>query len=190
MSPGEIIAKSRSEKGFSQEELAHQSGVSVRTVQRIEKGIVRPHGHTLKALSKALGLELSQLRLKDEVSNNPMRKLRILNSLGLLAIILPVVHLIIQLAYWNKHKRIEAFDSSARKFISFQVLWVLAVLISIGLIHLGSIFLTGQKVVGHYPLRMSAYLILLIVNVMITLTNSIKIGQKDTTMLNKIPAIF
>ena len=190
MSLGEIIAKMRNERGFSQEELAHQSGVSIRTVQRIEKGVVRPHGHTLKALSEALELNLSQLTHKDEVSNNPLGKLRILNSLGLFVIILPVVHLILQLAYWSRHKRIDAFDSPARKLISFQIFWVLTVLIAIGLIHMVSFFLTGQKVIGHYPLRMTAYLILLIVNVIITLTNSIKIGQKDISLLDKVPAIF
>mgnify|MGYP003598873837 CR=1 FL=1 len=40
---------------LTQEELAEKSGISVRTIQRIESG-TKPKGYTLKALAAALGI--------------------------------------------------------------------------------------------------------------------------------------
>ena len=44
----------RKRKGLTQEELAENSGLSLRTVQRIENGKVLPRGDSLKSLAIAL----------------------------------------------------------------------------------------------------------------------------------------
>ena len=44
----------RTRKGLSQEQLAENSGLSFRTIQRIENGETEPQGETLKRLMKAL----------------------------------------------------------------------------------------------------------------------------------------
>ena len=46
----------RSRKGFSQEQLSEESKLSLRTVQRIEKGESIPRGDTLIKLTQALGV--------------------------------------------------------------------------------------------------------------------------------------
>ncbi|WP_146035300.1 helix-turn-helix domain-containing protein, partial [Formosa algae] len=46
----------RNRKGFSQEQLAEESKISLRTVQRIEKGESIPRGDTLIKLTQALGV--------------------------------------------------------------------------------------------------------------------------------------
>lgn len=58
----ERIATLRKSKGLSQEVLAEQSGVSLRTIQRMEQGDTVPRGHTLQALATALGVPLDALR--------------------------------------------------------------------------------------------------------------------------------
>jgi transcriptional regulator with XRE-family HTH domain len=45
----------RNRKGFSQEQLAEESRLSLRTIQRIEKGESTPRGDTLSKLTRALG---------------------------------------------------------------------------------------------------------------------------------------
>ncbi|WP_374364877.1 helix-turn-helix domain-containing protein [Cloacibacterium sp.] len=57
----------REQQNLTQEELAEKSGISVRTIQRIESG-TEPKGHTLKALSKSL--EISQNELLNFESEN------------------------------------------------------------------------------------------------------------------------
>jgi transcriptional regulator with XRE-family HTH domain len=55
------IVTIRKSKGFSQEVLAEQSGVSLRTIQRVEQGDTVPRGHTLLALAAALQVPLEEL---------------------------------------------------------------------------------------------------------------------------------
>ena len=51
----EKIVIDRKSKGLSQEELAERAKVSLRTIQRIEKGESEPRGFTLQAIAGALG---------------------------------------------------------------------------------------------------------------------------------------
>ena len=46
------ITATRKSKGFSQELLAERSGVSLRTIQRVEQGETVPRGHTVQALAR------------------------------------------------------------------------------------------------------------------------------------------
>ena len=61
MFSAERILTIRKSKGFSQELLAEQSGVSLRTIQRVEQGETVPRGHTMQALATALGVPLDAL---------------------------------------------------------------------------------------------------------------------------------
>ena len=56
-----IVRKLRIERGFSQEQLASMAGVSVRTLQRIERG-ANASPETLKCLAAVLETDFSQLR--------------------------------------------------------------------------------------------------------------------------------
>jgi len=51
----------RKEKGFSQKELGNISGLSLRTIQRIENGETNPTGETLKRLSNSLDISPDEL---------------------------------------------------------------------------------------------------------------------------------
>jgi transcriptional regulator with XRE-family HTH domain len=56
----------RKSKGYSQELLAEQSGVSLRTIQRVEQGETVPRGHTVQALATALKVPLEALLMMPE----------------------------------------------------------------------------------------------------------------------------
>jgi transcriptional regulator with XRE-family HTH domain len=65
------LKKIREEKNLTQEELAEKSGLSVRTIQRIEAG-TEPKGYTLRTL--ALSLEISEKDLLiAEISNEEIK---------------------------------------------------------------------------------------------------------------------
>lgn len=55
-----IIRKLRQERGWSQEQLSELSGLSVRTIQRIERGH-HPSMETLKALAAAFDTDVARL---------------------------------------------------------------------------------------------------------------------------------
>jgi transcriptional regulator with XRE-family HTH domain len=62
----ERILTIRKSRGYSQEMLAEHSGVSLRTIQRVEQGDTVPRGHTLQALAAALGVSLDAFRAAPE----------------------------------------------------------------------------------------------------------------------------
>lgn len=52
----QTISTARKNKGFTQEELAELSHITVRTIQRIEAGETIPRNYTLKAIATALDM--------------------------------------------------------------------------------------------------------------------------------------
>jgi len=63
-----IVRKLRLEKGWSQEQLAEISGLSVRTIQRIERG-QNPSLESLKSLAAVFETEVSELKMEAVMSN-------------------------------------------------------------------------------------------------------------------------
>ena len=57
----EKLRKYRKVKGLSQEGLSEVSGISVRTIQRLEMGLSNGSPYTLKSLAKALDIENADL---------------------------------------------------------------------------------------------------------------------------------
>jgi len=55
------VKELRNKKGLSQDSLAEESGLSLRTIQRIEYGETNPTGESLKRLSSALNVDLEEL---------------------------------------------------------------------------------------------------------------------------------
>lgn len=65
------LKKIREEKNLTQEELAEKSGLSVRTIQRIEAG-TEPKGYTLKTLASTLDISEKDLLIAD-ISNEEVK---------------------------------------------------------------------------------------------------------------------
>ena len=64
------IQELRKQKGMTQEDLAEKTGLSVRTIQRIESGEVDPRSYTLSQIAEALGVDLAELT-KEHEENQP-----------------------------------------------------------------------------------------------------------------------
>lgn len=64
-----LIQKLRLQRGWSQEQLAHLSGLSVRTIQRIENGQT-PSVESLKSLASVFEMDFSELRENDMTSTD------------------------------------------------------------------------------------------------------------------------
>jgi transcriptional regulator with XRE-family HTH domain len=58
---GEQIKEIRISKGFTQSELSEKSGISVRTIQRIENNEVIPSIYSLKAIEKSLDVKFNEI---------------------------------------------------------------------------------------------------------------------------------
>lgn len=76
----DLVHQLRREKGWSQEHLAHASGLSRATVQRIEKGQVRPDADTLLSLAAALGVDPARIRQASGLAAVVVRVMTIVNA--------------------------------------------------------------------------------------------------------------
>ena len=95
----ENLIYQRKLKGFSQEDLAHESSVGIRTIQRIEKGEVNPHLQTVKLLAEALEINLSDLIIiQDPNEETVQRKWMLLfHGTPFLGLVIPFANVLIPL---------------------------------------------------------------------------------------------
>ncbi|GGF03273.1 helix-turn-helix domain-containing protein [Hymenobacter cavernae] len=134
MFSAERIAAIRKSKGFSQELLAEQSGVSLRTIQRVEQGDTVPRGYTLQALATALEVSLDDFRAEPappEAVSDPAPALRsdsnflqLLNLSALSFLFLPLLNIVVPWWLWRTRRHdTEHAAEVGRRVLGFQILW-------------------------------------------------------------------
>lgn len=118
------VKELRIKQGLSQEELADKTGLSLRTIQRIENGESVPRGDTLKRLSIALQVTPDDLIDWQVQEDKNVVKILSLSQLGFLAF--PLLGIIIPLAIWIlKKDKIKYVDSVGKSILNFQITWTI-----------------------------------------------------------------
>ncbi|MGY3213311.1 helix-turn-helix domain-containing protein [Mucilaginibacter sp. HD30] len=166
----------RQKLNLTQEELFERSGISVRTIQRIEAG-TSPKGYTLKALAKALGIPESDLLEKEEViSADNATWLKWINISALPLMIFPPLNIVAPLLLMFAKKQ---FTPVAKKILTIQILWSLiaGVLILIVMV-LNDVF----AIRGNY--MMLVPFVWLLVNAYIILRNAAEIVKSKTLRID------
>lgn len=118
------IKELRKRNGFSQEQLAEESMLSLRTVQRIESGESVPRGDTLTKLTAALKVSPDDVLEWAPIEDRGY--LTVLNFGGLGFLIHPFLGIVIPLVMWIlKKDKVKFVDDTGRKLISFQLTWTI-----------------------------------------------------------------
>lgn len=111
-------------KGYTQEELSDRTQVTVRTIQRIEKGDVQPHLQTVKLLASALEVEVADLLpLEDPKEENIQKKwLILIHGTPLIGMVLPFFNILLPIFLWiHKRQDNKIYDRHGRAVINFQI---------------------------------------------------------------------
>lgn len=117
---GRKLKNYRVKAGYSQEELAGQAGVSLRTVQRFENGETTPRGDTVKRLFQIFGKSPEEVLDWSKEEHNGFLYTLILS--GLLFLFSPILGLVIPLVLWlNRKNKIVGVDYLGKKIINFQL---------------------------------------------------------------------
>lgn len=177
---------------FSQESLAATSGISIRTIQRMEAGGSVGSAYTLEKLATALGIHVSEL-IREQIpvvdaqtiDNN---RLNIINLSALSVILLPFFNIALPLVILLKSKGNTALSKPGRRIISFQILWTLGTLVLIILIPLFLLLFRPLRG-GSIPMSIPVYYACVAVNVYYTLKCSIAINKQEP-FFNRIPNIL
>ncbi|MFC3158018.1 Uncharacterized conserved protein, Tic20 family [Chryseobacterium arachidis] len=121
------LAEYRRNKGLSQQQLADVSGVSARTIQRIESGKAEAHPATLKMIADALEIETEELtisrQLPESAEIKDVDKLTpIFHLLALIGLFFPVFNIILPLVFWFlKKDESRTYDLEGKSVINFQI---------------------------------------------------------------------
>ncbi len=162
------LTEYREKLNYTQSELSEKSGISVRTIQRIESG-ANLKGHTLKAIALALNINPSELNgtAKEKIQYNyPLIKLINLSSLSFL---IPFANILIPLliVHLKKEKNI-----ITKQIISIQILWTI---ISVALFFtteiLQNVFLLNEQ------LSLVILVICMLINLFIIIRNTMEIDK-------------
>ena len=120
------IKELRNSRGFSQEELSEKSGLSLRTIQRIENGETEPRGNSLKRLAATFNVSPNELLDWQIVEDNNIVNLLNLTQLSFLAF--PVLGVVVPLVIWiSKKDKIKNVDKIGKSILNFQITWTIAV---------------------------------------------------------------
>lgn len=162
----------RQKLNLTQEELFERSGISVRTIQRIEAG-TNPKGYTLKALAKALGVNESALMEQEEaVPTEDTRWLKLINLSALPFMFVPPLNIAAPLLIMFAKKQ---FTPVTRRLVTVQIIWTLiAVLLVLTVMILNDWFAIRSKYMVLIPV------VWWFINVFIILRNAVEIDKNKT----------
>lgn len=178
------VKELRSKKGMSQEFLAEESGLSLRTIQRIEKGESNPTGESLKRLSNALNVSPDDLI--DWSIKEDKKYLIYLNLSALTFLVFPLLGILIPFILWSsKNEKIKDINKLGKDLINFEITWTLV------LFFIPILMLVVSKFLASVLISISVMLIVIgalyFMNFIFILINTIRISNnKDAMYLPKI----
>lgn len=169
------IKELRNRKGMSQEVLTEDSGLSLRTIQRIENGETEPTGETLKRLSQALGVSPDELI--DWTIKEDRGYLKALNLSALTFLIFPILGILIPSIMWfSKKDKLKGINKIAKDLINFEITWTILLFSIPVLFSLGILGATGElswRII--ITLSLSFFLIMYVINIIFVVSNTFKI---------------
>ncbi|MDR0227779.1 MAG: helix-turn-helix domain-containing protein [Flavobacteriaceae bacterium] len=173
MEIGTRLRELRIQKGFSQEELANRSGVTLRTIQRIEKGDNEPRGNTLQMLSTVLEVNIEDLIALKKTEDHTVIKTMYLSIL--VGVVIPLGNIIVPTLIWYMNKeKVKEVKSIGKHIIWSQVvLGLCSSLLTIFWIFVG--LQQGEK----HDVFIYTSLLIGIVNYIVALYAYTQIDKKD-----------
>lgn len=190
---GDRVKKYRRLHNLSQEELAELSRLSVRTIQRLEKGESIGSPYTLRTLATALQINPDELIAPPAASDpnlhpTTLKYLLVLNWSALAGIVAPLANIILPAILLWRRRHDQTVQERGRQMVSFQIFWTL---VTLGMMLMIPLLLTGLSVLvgGPFPLFIPVYFICMIVNVFFLFRIALHLPG-PSPFLNRLPKLL
>jgi len=175
----------RIRSGYSQEELAEKSGLSLRTIQRVENGETDPRGDSLKRIALVFGVNPDEIM--DWTIQEDKGLLVSLNLSALSFIFFPLLGILVPLIIWiSKKDKIKDLNDTAKELLNFQITWTMVLFVGyIGLISsmLYRLESTGEVSIGILNSQITINLIFLGLmysfNFVLIVLNSVRLNNNE-----------
>ncbi len=165
-----ILQHLREKENLTQTELAEKSGLSLRTIQRIEAGNI-PKGFTLKALANVFEIEPEKLLPSKEAAN--LDRAKFINFSTLFGVVIPFGGVIVPfiLTYRTKDNKNKELGKS---IVSVQIIIAFAMSVS----QIASPFI--QKGLSlHFPLFIFPLLFIICLKLLVVIVNGRCLNKKN-----------
>ena len=178
-----FIKHLREQAGFTQAELASRTGLSLRTIQRLESTNKEPKGHTLQVLSDEFQLTTVEFQNKfkniEESKNSDKTAIRFINLSVLTFLGIPFGNIIFPLILWYKKRNSQFVDEMGRRIVNFQIIFsaILSILLSI------SPFV-DRWLFGNSQLVLIILFVAYAINVLVVCTTALKVQRDNFNFLN------
>ena len=130
----ENLIYQRKLKGYTQEQLSDRTSVTVRTIQRIEKGDVQPHLQTVKLLAVGLDVEVNDLLVLDNPNEEVIQRkwMLLIHGSPFFGLIIPFANVLFPLFIWiSKANDNKVYDQHGRAVVNFHCTINLLLIISL-----------------------------------------------------------
>ncbi len=130
----ENLVYQRKLKGYTQEQLSDKTTVTVRTIQRIEKGDVQPHLQTVKLLAVGLDIEVNDLLVLDNPNEEVIQRkwMLLIHGTPFFGLIIPFANVLFPLFIWiSKANDNKVYDQHGRAVVNFHCTINLLLIISL-----------------------------------------------------------
>jgi transcriptional regulator with XRE-family HTH domain len=122
------IKELRIRKGLSQEKLAELSGLSVRTIQRIENGETEARGESLIRLSKSLEVSTEEILDRELIEDESIITIMNLSQFGFF--VYPLLGAILPFIIWYlKKNKVKDVNKIGKMILNFQITWLIGLFI-------------------------------------------------------------
>ena len=178
-----IIKNIREKSGYTQLELSKKTGLSLRTIQRIESKNKEPKGHSLTVLSEVFDMEPSELQDQfksiEQTKASETTSIRLINLSVLSFIGIPFGNIILPFILWRRNHKSKFIDEMGRRIVNFQIIFsvVLSILLCI------SPFI-GRVFFSNTPIILIVLFLAYVVNIVIVCHTAIKLQRNNFDFLN------
>jgi len=121
--------------GFTQNTLAGATGLSLRTIQRLESGNNEPKGHTLTVLAKAFNIEPSELKRSfqpiEGTNDDEQLAISLINLSALTFLFFPLGNILFPYLIWKQNRENSKADEAGRRILNFQIIWTALLFLSL-----------------------------------------------------------
>lgn len=180
---GTRLTAARKARGFSQESLAEESGISLRTLQRIENEGTNPHGDTLKRIASVLEISIDELL--DNSLEEDYNYIRGMHYVALTFIILPMANIILPIIFWIRKKdKVKDLNIYARNLLNWQITWsILTILPMMSVIPKWFFLRSGQGMEINFLSGLILYpLVMVLFNFIYTLIAGLLVSEKQRNL--------
>jgi transcriptional regulator with XRE-family HTH domain len=116
------VKELRKQNGLTQEQLAENSGLSLRTIQRVENNETVPRGDSLKRLARALATTPDEIIDWQVTEDKGYLTLMCLSAMGFL--FFPILGVIIPLIFWIlKKDKLKKVNELGKSIMNFEITW-------------------------------------------------------------------